>query len=69
MTAGMTISAATPQVTRDVPDRQTAGTDLRSIAKCVEAALAQVTFSAREIEGILALDDPSWQSIGGSCDE
>jgi hypothetical protein len=46
-----------------------AATNLDSIAASVEAALAQVTFSSREIEGVLALDDPSWRSIAVVCDE
>jgi hypothetical protein len=45
-------------------DAKTADIDLGSIGECIEAALAQVTFTASEIEGVLALDDPCWHSIG-----
>jgi hypothetical protein len=48
---------------------QIAEPDWRSTAASVEAALAQVTFAAREIEDVLALDDQSWRSIGGGNDE
>ncbi len=57
---GMTSSATAPLVIGDIRKSQTSDTDLLSIAKCVEAALVQVTFTAREIEDLLALDDPSW---------
>lgn len=63
----LTTSESKPLVASHV--RQIAETDWRSTAASVEAALAQVTFTAREIEGVLALDDQSWHSIGGRNDE
>ena len=52
-----------PKVADDVFDSETGGIDLGSTGQCIEAALAQVTFTAREIEGVLALDDHCWQSM------
>lgn len=37
--------------------------DLRSIAECVSVALAKVRFTPEEMEGVLALDSDSWQSL------
>jgi hypothetical protein len=48
---------------------RTTETDWRSTAASVEAALANVTFTAREIEGVLGLDEQSWHSIGEGNDE
>lgn len=62
-------AAPAPKVVRSVPDSQTPDDYLHSIAECVEEALARVTFTAREIEGVLALDDPSWRSLGRMSDE
>jgi hypothetical protein len=59
----LTISESKPPVATHVS--QIAATDWRSTAVSVEAALAYVTFAAREIEGVLALDGQSWHSIGG----
>jgi hypothetical protein len=39
--------------------------DLQSIADSVEAAIAHVTFTSEEIEGVLALDNAGWRSL--SC--
>jgi hypothetical protein len=59
-----TIAAApAPVVTTSVSDSRTAATDLESIGRCVESALGQVVFTAEEIEGTLALDDPSWLGL------
>ena len=44
-------------------DSEAADLDLASIGASIEAALAQVSFSAREIEGVLGLDDPCWRSM------
>jgi hypothetical protein len=64
MAAGVNPSA-TALATGEIGQSQANDTDLKSTAKCVESALARVVFTAREIEGDLALDDPSWRSIGG----
>ena len=50
-------------VAGEVFDSKTAALDLRLVGECIEAALAQLTFTNREIEGVLALDDPCWQSL------
>jgi hypothetical protein len=63
----LTISESKPPVANNVC--QIAETDWRSTAASVEAALAHVTFTTREIEGVLALDDQGWHSIGGGNDE
>ena len=57
-------AAPVPLVVTNFPDSQTADNSFQSIAKCVEEALARVTFTAGEIEGDLALDDPSWRYVG-----
>jgi hypothetical protein len=58
-----TAAAAAPVGTANVSDSRTADTDLESIGGCVESALGQVVFTAVEIEGALALDDPSWRDM------
>lgn len=58
-----TASAAAPVVTTNVADSKTADTDLQSIGRCVESALGEVVFTTAEIEGALALDDPSWHGL------
>jgi len=67
--ARLAVSAPKAPVAMDVPVSKTANVDWQSTARYVEAAVAQITFTAQEIEGILALDDPSWRSIGGGRDE
>lgn len=57
------LNDAAPLAATKTAENETAETDLQSIASCVETAVAQITFSAREIEALLALDDPSWRSI------
>jgi len=61
-------SGARRLITKKVAKNRSAEVDLKSIASCVDGALAEVTFSAREIEDVLDLDDVSWRSIGGATD-
>ncbi len=61
-------SGARRLITKKVAKNPRAEVDLKSIASCIEGALAEVTFSARELEGVLDLDDVSWRSIGGATD-
>jgi hypothetical protein len=61
-----TAAAAAPVATTNVSDSRTAYTDLESIGRCVESALGQVVFTTAEIEGALALDDPSWRGMVNS---
>jgi hypothetical protein len=67
ITAGLTTRGAV--VATDIPCPHFNQTDLQSIATCVEAAMAFVTFTAREIDCLLALDEASWRSIAGASDE
>ena len=59
----LAIRLTEPAVADDIFDFEAADIDLRSIGEGIEAAVAQAMFTAREIEGVLALDDPSWQSL------
>ena len=52
-----------PAVANGGFDSGSADFDLGSIGDCIEAALSQVSFTAREIEGVLGLDDPCWRSM------
>ena len=58
-----TAAAAAPVVTTNGSESRTADTELESIGRCVESALGKVAFTAEEIEGALALDDPSWRDM------
>jgi hypothetical protein len=50
----VTTRAPGSTVPRELNNSPTSHPDLQSIAECVEAALAQVTFTREEIEGVLA---------------
>jgi hypothetical protein len=61
----MNTPASAVTITRDLTNSPTGIADLQSIADSVEAAIAHVTFTSEEIEGVLALDNARWRSL--SC--